>query len=329
MLQLPVADGRTGADLSYELGIRIGVTEPALLTGIRFYKDDLETGTHIGRLWDASGTQLAEASFDAETASGWQTAGFSTPIDLMPGETYTVSVNANAYFVDQHDALAEEVTSGPVFAIGDGNNGVYGDAAGEYPTSSYRMSNYFVDVVVENAAATTTELTTTDTTTIDTTTTTTGTTTTDTATIVTTGTTTTSPPATTTVAPPPTTDVVPAPATSSPQPPADLDSSGSVANARSASQAAGILHAAVAVSVPRSLLPAGSLVPRWPVRVWFALAARRSAPSGVQFAENPDRPWAWRPYRAEITVRTREHTVWIRFMETSGAVSTWTKVAIP
>ncbi len=317
ILHLPAADGRTGDDLTYELGIRIGVTEPVRLTGIRFYKDDLETGTHIGRLWDASGTQLAQAPFDDETASGWQTATLSTPIDLVPGETYAISVNANAYFVDQYDALADEVTSGPVFSIGDGNNGVYGGAAGEFPTSSYRTSNYFVDVVVEDAAAaTTTDSTTTD-----------STTTTDTTTQATpTGTTSTSPivPAAET-----TTADVPAPAASSTKPSSQQDPPATTPSARLVSQAAGTFTAAVTVRVPRSLLPAGSLVPRWPVRVWFALAAQSAAPARLQFAEDPERPWAWRPYTADITIRTRQHTIWIRFADTVGAVSTWTKVTIP
>ena len=323
IVHLPTADGRTGDDLTYELGIRIGVTEPERLTGIRFYKDDLETGTHMGRLWNASGTQLAGAAFDDETASGWQTATLSTPIDLVPGETYTVSVNANAYFVDQYDALADEVTSGPVFSIGDGNNGVYGGAAGEYPTSSYRTSNYFVDVVVEDAAAaTTTDSTTTETTTTDTTTTDTTTTTT-----TTTGMTSTTAPAT--AAETTTTIGVPAPATSFAQPGPQQDSRANAAGARSVSQTAGTFTAAVTVWVPRSLLPVGSLVPRWPARVWFTLAAQTAAPARLQFAEDPERPWAWRPYTSAITVRTRQHAIWIRFAETSGAISTWTKVTIP
>ncbi len=337
IVHLPAADGRTGDDLTYELGIRIGVSEPVRLTGIRFYKDDLETGTHIGRLWNASGTQLTEAPFDDETASGWQTAPLPTPIDLVPGETYTVSVNANAYFVDQYDALADEVTSGTVFSIGDGNNGVYAGAAGEYPTSSYRTSNYFVDVVVENAAAgtttdtTTTQATTTDSTTTDTTTTqptTTDSTTTDTTTTqpTTTGTTSTSPlpPAAET-----TTADVPAPATSSTKPGSQQDPPATTPGARSVSQTAGTFTAAVTVRVPRSLLPAGSLVPRWPVRVWFALAAQPAAPARLQFAEDTERPWAWRPYTGDITIRTRQHAIWIRFADTLGAVSTWTKVTIP
>ena len=39
------------------------------MTGIRFYKAAANTGTHIGSLWSAAGTRLAQATFTNETAS--------------------------------------------------------------------------------------------------------------------------------------------------------------------------------------------------------------------------------------------------------------------
>ena len=42
------------------------------VTGVRFYKAAANTGTHVGALWTAGGTQLAQATFTNETASGWQ-----------------------------------------------------------------------------------------------------------------------------------------------------------------------------------------------------------------------------------------------------------------
>ena len=42
------------------------------VTGMRFYKAAANTGTHVGSLWSASGTLLAQATFTGETASGWQ-----------------------------------------------------------------------------------------------------------------------------------------------------------------------------------------------------------------------------------------------------------------
>ena len=37
----------------------------------------------------------------------------------------------------------------PLSSIADGANGVYGSAAGVFPTQSFSSSNYFVDVVVQ------------------------------------------------------------------------------------------------------------------------------------------------------------------------------------
>ncbi len=146
---LLVQDGRTGTGpWSYELGVKIKVTAPARLTAFRFYKDAAETGTHVGRIWSATGLQLAQATFTGESASGWQEQSLSTPFPLQPGVVYVASVGVNYTFVLTYDGLANQITSGPLQSVADGKNGVFGSAAGTFPTSSYRSTNYFVDVVV-------------------------------------------------------------------------------------------------------------------------------------------------------------------------------------
>ena len=133
---------------SLELGVKVRVDEPARLEAIRFWKDADETGTHSGRLWTAGGTLLGTATFSGETGSGWQTATLATPVDLAPGQTYVVSVGINAYFSQTRYALGSPIVSGPLRTIADGQNGVYGDAAGAFPSQSYASSSYFVDPVV-------------------------------------------------------------------------------------------------------------------------------------------------------------------------------------
>jgi hypothetical protein len=146
---LPTQDGRSGAGpWSYEMGVKIQVSQAARLEAIRFYKSPGETGTHVGRLWSASGTQLATVTFAGESASGWQQANLSTPVALTPGQTYVVSVGVNAYFVMTGAGLQSQAVSGPLASLADGANGVYGNAAGTFPTGSYNSSNYFVDAVV-------------------------------------------------------------------------------------------------------------------------------------------------------------------------------------
>ena len=47
-------------------------SQDGYITALRFYKQPNNTGTHVGHLWTAAGQQLAEATFENETASGWQ-----------------------------------------------------------------------------------------------------------------------------------------------------------------------------------------------------------------------------------------------------------------
>jgi len=137
-----------GGPYTLELGLKVRVTQPSELTGIRYYRDADETGTHVGRVWSASGTQLASVTFTGETASGWQEQSLSTPLALVPGQVYVVSVGMNTAFSMTAWALTSEVMAGPLRSVADGQNGVYGDSAGSFPTNSWGSSNYFVDTVV-------------------------------------------------------------------------------------------------------------------------------------------------------------------------------------
>jgi hypothetical protein len=154
---LDVQDGRTGAGpFSYELGTKITVDRAMRLTALRFYKDAGETGTHVGRVWSAAGTQLASVTFAGETASGWQQASLDTPLSLTAATTYVVSVGLNARFAMTDSGLSAALTNGPLHSVADGLNGVFGNAAGTFPTQSWHSSNYFVDAVVANPTATST-----------------------------------------------------------------------------------------------------------------------------------------------------------------------------
>ena len=61
-----------GADSSVEVGVEFRSDIDGYVTAIRFYKAAGNTGTHVGNLWDATGTRLATATFTGESASGWQ-----------------------------------------------------------------------------------------------------------------------------------------------------------------------------------------------------------------------------------------------------------------
>ena len=63
------------------------------------------------------------------------------------GQVYVISVNRNNFYAVTTTGLAAPVTAGPVTSVV-GSNGVYADSAGTFPTSSWRDSNYLVDLVV-------------------------------------------------------------------------------------------------------------------------------------------------------------------------------------
>jgi hypothetical protein len=146
----PVQDGRTGTGpWSYELGTKIILDQPAQLASIRFWKDSKETGSHTARVWSASGQLLATLPFTSETSGGgWQQADFASPLPLAANTVYIVSVNANAYFSTIRSGLTTALTSGIAHTVADGKNGVYGSAAGVFPTLSFSSTNYLVDVVI-------------------------------------------------------------------------------------------------------------------------------------------------------------------------------------
>jgi hypothetical protein len=133
---------------TYELGTKVTVSEAASLIALRFWKDPGETGTHVGRVWSSSGTLLASATYQSESASGWQRQPLTTPLALSPGQTYVISVGLNTMYAKTTAGLAQVISSGPIQSANTTSNGVFNQAAGQFPTDSWQSSNYFVDGVV-------------------------------------------------------------------------------------------------------------------------------------------------------------------------------------
>jgi hypothetical protein len=135
-----------------ELGMRFRSDVAGQVTGVRFYKGSGNTGTHVGRLWSASGTPLASVTFTGETASGWQQASFATPVTITANTTYVVSYFApNGHYADDTGFFAGSgVDRAPLHALPDGTdgpNGVYRyGAGGVFPTDTWQSSNYWVDL---------------------------------------------------------------------------------------------------------------------------------------------------------------------------------------
>ena len=122
------------------------------ITGLRFYKGALNTGTHFGNLWNSTGASLASATFTNETASGWQTVSFASPVAIAANTTYVASYHTDTgfYSADIGYFASTGFANSPLRALGsgvDGPNGVYGYGPTAFPANSGNGNNYWVDVV--------------------------------------------------------------------------------------------------------------------------------------------------------------------------------------
>jgi hypothetical protein len=135
------------ADSAVTLGLRFQASSDGLITGIRFYKEADNTGTHTGSLWAADGTLLANGTFTSESASGWQELDFPNPVQITAGKTYVASYYTSAgHYAQTARGLASPVANGPLTALASG--GVYGYGSAEtFPSSTFNASNYWVDVI--------------------------------------------------------------------------------------------------------------------------------------------------------------------------------------
>jgi hypothetical protein len=146
---------------SIEVGVEFYSDVGGLITGVRFYKGDQNTGTHVGNLWGSDGTLLATATFSNETASGWQQVNFASPVAISANTTYIASYFTSSGFYARDDGyfLNAGVDAYPLHAPATsaaGGNGLYAyGASSTFPTQTDDGSNYWVDVVFSTSPAVT------------------------------------------------------------------------------------------------------------------------------------------------------------------------------
>jgi hypothetical protein len=136
-----------------ELGVKFYATKAGRITGVRFYKNPSDTGTHTAHLWTSTGQLLASATFANETASGWQQVNFSTPVAVTAYTTYVASYHSNGYYGETDDFFSNTYTKGSLIAPSSGSSGgnsVYSyDWQGRFPSHTWMAANYWVDVVMQ------------------------------------------------------------------------------------------------------------------------------------------------------------------------------------
>ena len=144
----------SGDSYAFSLGLRFTTSVNGTINGIRFYKSAANTGTHTGTLWTASGTQLAKGTFTNETASGWQTLTFATPVQVTAGTTYVASYYApNGHYSKDIDFFYYRDYAAPPLNAESNNpndvskmNGVYNYGGDKFTPYTDQGDNYYVDV---------------------------------------------------------------------------------------------------------------------------------------------------------------------------------------
>jgi hypothetical protein len=142
-----------------ELGVRFQADVEGVISGIGFYKARTNTGTHVASLWSNTGTLLAQATFHAESASGWQQVNFSTPVPISANTIYVASYHTNvgSYSDTLMYFAHSSYSNGHLTALQDGSGGadgvfLYSSSPG-FPVNTFRSTNYWVDVVFTASAS--------------------------------------------------------------------------------------------------------------------------------------------------------------------------------
>ena len=142
-----------------ELGVKFRSAVSGYILGVKFYKGAQNVGAHVGHLWSADGTQLAEAAFVGETTSGWQQVSFGTPVAIDANTTYIASYySPEGGFAFSDYGFNTQISNPPLSALADGEdgpNGVFKYYETGFPTETYtgHAPNYWVDVVFTQSTA--------------------------------------------------------------------------------------------------------------------------------------------------------------------------------
>jgi hypothetical protein len=138
-----------------ELGVKFTVSSGGTITGLRYFKSAKDTGTHVGSLWTSAGSLLTSATFTNETQSGWQTVIFANPISVSANTTYVASYQSNGFYAVDSNYFGTDHVSGLLTApssTASGGNGIYNYGVGNnFPNNSYNASNYWIDVIYNQA----------------------------------------------------------------------------------------------------------------------------------------------------------------------------------
>ena len=125
-----------------EVGMKFSSSVNGYISGLRYYKGVGAQGIHIGNLWTSNGTNLASATFTGETASGWQTVSFNSPVAITANTIYVVSYfSPNGDFVYTDHFFTSNMVNGPLTALAcsckSAQWGLLNTSSSAFPNESY------------------------------------------------------------------------------------------------------------------------------------------------------------------------------------------------
>jgi hypothetical protein len=137
--------GPGDTDGPYEMGMSFTSSKDGKILKIQFYKNPVDIGVHTGIIWSGDGSaKLTTVVFTNETASGWQSATLSTPLNIVKNTVYVVSVNSVGGYVATNNAFDSPIINGPLTGI----KGFYSSGGpGTFPTETYENGDYYRDIV--------------------------------------------------------------------------------------------------------------------------------------------------------------------------------------
>ncbi len=131
-----------------ELGTTFTPSVSGTITGVQFWKTAENGGTHVGNLWDSAGKRLATAKFSGESANGWQTVKFATPVSVTAGQKYVASYLAPQGRYVATTNVTSPTLSSALLSVPATNSGVYAyGQTSAFPRSTWKSSGYWVDVL--------------------------------------------------------------------------------------------------------------------------------------------------------------------------------------
>lgn len=163
------ASGDVDNGAAITLGVRLYAPDGATVSGVAFYAPTTNAGTYTAGLWlstapddSAAGTLLESGSLasGSVTPGAWNTIPLDAPVELTADTVYTAGVHTSSgRLVLTSGAFSAAISGNGIVLIQSGDdpvgfgvsrNGVFTEGGAlAFPTSTFGLSDYFIDVELD------------------------------------------------------------------------------------------------------------------------------------------------------------------------------------